>query len=270
MLPGEAEGVQPGRWRDAAFLHQMSALVGGLGNVDPGVVGGVSGCPHHGDDVGGGAVGEGDGPAGGGGACGLSRTLWCRARCRRPTPMRWSRPASRRPSRESTVTRSSRARLAHHHTSRPSGRCGIVGIRAPAESSTRVRRGELLRDLAAGVRGADHQHPARGERLGGSVTGAVHLVDVGVELVGDRGDERDVERSGGDHHLPSLERCRRPLGRHTRRRSCSARSPWCSAGPAGRMRLRSPAGSSRRRPCRGKCPVPPGTAGRAGCRIGPG
>ena len=49
-----------------------------------------------------------------------------------------------------------------------------------------VGRGELLRDLAAGVRGADHQHPARGQRLGVSVTGAVHLVEVRVELVGDR------------------------------------------------------------------------------------
>ena len=42
------------------------------------------------------------------------------------------------------------------------------------------------------------------ERLGISVAGAMHLVDVGVELTGDRRDERDVERARGDHHLPSL------------------------------------------------------------------
>ena len=62
---------------------------------------------------------------------------WRRASRRGPGPITWSRPARRLPSRESAVTWSSRSAVAHGQMSRPSGRCGIAGIRWPAESSTR-------------------------------------------------------------------------------------------------------------------------------------
>ena len=40
----------------------------------------------------------------------------------------------------------------------------------------------------------------------------MELVDVGVEALGDRWDERDLEGSGGDHHLPGLEHVLPGLG----------------------------------------------------------
>jgi len=55
---------------------------------------------------------------------------------RGPHPITWSRAARRLPNRVPTVTRSSLIPLAHHQMSRPNGRCGIVGIRWPAEIST--------------------------------------------------------------------------------------------------------------------------------------
>jgi hypothetical protein len=56
-------------------------------------------------------------------------------------------------------------------------------------------------DLEPGVPAADHQHRPRRQRLGVAVVGAVELGHRAVQLAGHRGDEGDLERSGGHHHL---------------------------------------------------------------------
>jgi hypothetical protein len=59
-------------------------------------------------------------------------------------------------------------------------------------------------DLAAGVRGADDQDLSRREGLRAAIVCAVDLVHARVERFGDRRDERHLEGSGGDDHLPGL------------------------------------------------------------------
>ena len=69
-----------------------------------------------------------------------------------------------------------------------------------------MRRGAFLGDLAAGVRGADDQHPPRREVTGALVVRAVELDNIRVEILRDRRNDGNVERSGRDHDLPGVQR----------------------------------------------------------------
>ena len=71
---------------------------------------------------------------------------------------------------------------------------------------------ELERDLLAGVGPADDEDPALGQVVGAPVRGAVDLGQLGIELVGDRRRERDLERAGRDDDLVGPDRTGRRLG----------------------------------------------------------
>ena len=67
-----------------------------------------------------------------------------------------------------------------------------------------ARSGQLLRDLEARVAAADDEDAPVRYGLRRAVGRAVHLHDALVSSLGDRRDERQLERAGGDHHLVGL------------------------------------------------------------------
>ena len=67
-------------------------------------------------------------------------------------------------------------------------------------------RGELFRDLEAGVAAADHQHAALGDIRRAAVAGAVHLEDLVGEISGEHRRVRHLERPRGDDDLVGEDR----------------------------------------------------------------
>src|SRR5215217_6218471 len=68
----------------------------------------------------------------------------------------------------------------------------------------RVRCGELVRYLKTGVAAPDHEHGPVGDVVWPAVLAAVELVDVGGQVLRDRGNARRLKRPGGDHDLIGL------------------------------------------------------------------
>ena len=145
VLPAPTERVEPRRGSHSARLPQAPLRVGGVRDVDPRVVRSepvAHMTTSYWPEV----------PS----TRGRSVMPWRRASRRGLVPTIWSRPASRRPSRDCAGTRSRRRPLAHHQTSRPSGRWGTAGMRLPAERST-VRDADSSRAI---------WHPGRSSRRG--------------------------------------------------------------------------------------------------------
>ena len=67
-----------------------------------------------------------------------------------------------------------------------------------------VGRGELVRDLKAGVAAPDHEHRPVCDVVGSAVVAAVELVHLGGQVLRDRGNARRLKRPGGDHDLVGL------------------------------------------------------------------
>jgi len=176
----------PSRSNTGASIHEWSPL--------------EAGGPDHGVDIETVAVGEGDGRAGGVGAARVDR--------------------------DAGLARGAGAgadqRLAVLHALADAGRDRGVHEAGGFEEAEQVaaedplwqRRlaradgevhfagaGELLGDLKAGVAAAHHEHPAVRQFAWRAVVGAVELRHVVGELLRDRRDARDLERSGGDHDL---------------------------------------------------------------------
>ena len=158
----------------------------------------------------------------------------------------------------------------HRHAGEPG--CGQPPPDVAAQRPLRQRRqllpdgdldlpgvGQLERDLLPRVGPADDKDPSFGQIVGALIGRAMELGQLGIELVGDRRRERDLERSGGDDDLVGSNRAGGRLGEISAVVGpSSGGSRSCSAAPAARTSRHRPEGSRRRRPCPGRYPARPG------------
>ena len=195
---------------------------------------------------------------------------WRRASCRGPAPITWSRPASRRPAVNPRSPCPAAARSPTHQMSRPSGRCGIVGIRWPTDSSTR-----WVADSSSAIWQPEFAAPTTSTRPGGTVLRTPVVARCGSGARPGRAASAIGGMKGIWNGPVATTTCPASIGLVAGLRDVPAVAPWsatsrsCSAAPAARTLRRRSAGSRRRRPCPGRCPARRGRAGPAGCRTGP-
>ena len=200
VLPGQTKEVEAGGVGDASTVSEPPVRVED-GEVDPGVIGPVPGCPDDGVDLQLAPVLEAHGPALDADNAGFQLHAvpspeLPRARADQrvsspqlPTEPRFDRrveeTAVRQPPEEISAEQSLRERRLP---------------RADGEDNP-ARARELLRDLEARVAAADDEHRACGHVRGFAIARAVRLEDVRLESARHFRDERFLERAGGDNHL---------------------------------------------------------------------
>ena len=205
MLPRQADEEQPGAGvRPRSWTTWPSAM--DAGDVDPGVVGPEPGRPHDRRGALDGAVVELD-----------AVRRWSRSGAGRMVTPAWGAGASevpmtrspfariRRARRESAVLVMTPSRVSHQNRSRPSSRCGSSSDSVPTASVTggwwRARGRSAARSSRRRPR-----PPARPERGRGCGTPSCAAGPRPGRAGGQAGDDRRLERAGGDDDLVGGER----------------------------------------------------------------
>src|SRR5581483_6987380 len=203
VLPGETEEIETRHVGHASTVTD-GALRIRVGKLDPGVIQLVSGRPYDGIDLELAAVGETNRAAGGGDRPLLqfdaAALQLARARADQRVPVAQPAPEPRLDRlRHQSRLRQPPEEVAAEEPLRQ--RC----LARPDRELDAMGRGELLRDLEAGVTAADDENRSLRDVARAPVGGAVRLEEVRRERAGERRYARDLKRAGGDDDLVGLD-----------------------------------------------------------------